>query len=79
MLLKFICISVRPKVLNNMPRFVLLSQKSLFPEVSLALQPAVTHQHEVHKVSPGHGCSTTGTELRSGVMNPTRLETKSRN
>lgn len=79
MLLRFTCISLRAKILNKVPKFVLLRQKSLFAEVSLALQPAITHQHEVHKVSPGNGCSTADTGRRSCVMNPTRIEPKSRN
>lgn len=66
-------------MLNVMPRFVFLRQKSLFAEVSLALPPATIHQHEVHKVSPGHGCLTADTDLRSCVLNPTRIEPKSRN
>ena len=79
MLVRLSCITLRAKMLNNMPRFVLLRHKSLFAEVSFALQPAVTHQHEVHKVSPGYGCSVADTNLRSCVMNPTRVEPKGRN
>lgn len=65
-------------MLSDIPRFLFLRQKSLFAEVSFALQPAITHQHGVHKVSPGHGCSAADTNLRSCVINPTRVEPKGR-
>lgn len=51
-----------------MPVFVLLRQKSVFPEVSFALQPAVLPQQEVSAL----GCSAADTALRCCVMNPTR-------
>lgn len=42
MLLRLRGITLKAKMLTSMSRFVLLRQKSLFAEVSFALQPAVT-------------------------------------
>lgn len=75
MILRLSCITLRARTLND----VLLRQKGLFAEVSFALWPAITHQHEVHKVSSGNGCSAAGTYLKSHFMNPTRADTKGRN
>lgn len=67
MLLSLRSITLTAKMLNNMPRFVLLRQKSLFAEASFALQPAVIPQQGVSAL----GCSAADTALRSCVMRPT--------
>lgn len=79
MLLGLNCIILRAKLLINVPTFMFLIQKSLFSEVSLTLQPTITHQREVHKISPGHSCSSADTTLRSCVMTSTRTQPKGRN
>lgn len=54
-------LTLTAKILNSVPKFVLLRQKSLFAEVSFALQPAVILQQKMSAL----GCSAADTALRS--------------
>lgn len=72
MLLRLRGITLTAKMLNNMPVFVLLRQKSVFAEVSFLLQSAVIPQQEVSAL----GCSAADTALKQLCHEPYQVRAK---